>query len=87
MKPALHFECLPFDALSIKQLYAALALRQEVFVVEQRCFYQDADGKDPLAWHLLGADDRGELVAYARIFPKGAAYAEYPAIGRILSGA
>ncbi len=87
MSHAVTFQCLPFEALSLRQLYAALALRQEVFVVEQTCYYQDADGKDFDAWHLLGANTAGELVAYARILPKGVAYAEYPAIGRIITSA
>jgi ElaA protein len=79
------FVCKSFDELSTAELYRAMALRQEVFVVEQQCFYQDADGKDPLAWHLLGTDAEGDLVAYARIFPRGAVYDEYPAIGRIIT--
>ncbi len=87
MSAEVNFVCLPFEALSLEQLYAALALRQEVFVVEQQCFYQDADGKDLDAWHLLGSNAGAELVAYARILPKGVAYAEYPAIGRIITGA
>lgn len=54
--------------LTVQQLYALLALRCEVFVVEQMCPYLDVDGQDLMAEnrHLLGM--RGdELVAYARI--------------------
>lgn len=53
--------------LTVAQLYDALRLRSEVFVVEQDCPYQDVDGLDLLAgtWHVLGHD--GALVAYARI--------------------
>ena len=40
--------------LTAEELYAALALRQRIFVVEQECAYLDADGLDPGAWHLLG---------------------------------
>jgi ElaA protein len=80
-----RFVCLPFGELTVWQLYAVLALRQEVFVVEQTCYYQDADGKDPEAWHLLGLDSRDTLVAYARILPRGLAYPDYPAIGRIIT--
>ena len=85
MSSAVKFECMPFHHLSLEQLYRAMALRQEVFVVEQTCYYQDADGKDLDCWHLLGTIGDSNLVAYARILPKGIAYPEYPAIGRIIT--
>ncbi len=81
----LAFECLYFDDLSLRQLYALMALRQEVFVVEQHCPYLDADGKDLQCWHLLGTHPDGQLVAYARLLPIGLAYDDYPAIGRIIT--
>jgi len=87
MKTEVTFECIPFDALQLTQLYQALSLRQEVFVVEQTCYYLDADGKDLSARHLLGTNAAGELVAYARILPKGIAYPDYPAIGRVITSA
>ena len=43
-----------FETLAPREAYAALALRQRVFVVEQACVFQDADGHDFDAWHLLG---------------------------------
>ncbi len=43
-----------FDRLEPRALTALLRLRAEVFVVEQRCIYQDVDGLDEHAWHLLG---------------------------------
>jgi ElaA protein len=58
----------PFDGLSPREVYALLALRQTVFVVEQRCAYLDADGRDPEAHHLLGWRD-DTLVAALRAFP------------------
>ena len=85
MSMDVHFECMPFDQLTLEKLYQSLALRQEVFVVEQACYYQDADGKDLESWHLLGMDNQHSLVAYARILPKGLAYRDYPAIGRIIT--
>ena len=42
-----------FADLNLADLYALLALRQRVFIVEQRCPYLDADGLDAGAWHLL----------------------------------
>lgn len=74
-----------WEGLSREQLYAVLALRVAVFVVEQACAYQDLDGNDPLAHHLLGHDG-GELVAYARVFAPGALHDE-PVIGRVVVAA
>jgi ElaA protein len=71
-----------FEELSLPELYAVLQLRSEVFVVEQNCIYNDPDGKDLLAWHLLGWQD-DNLVAYTRILPPGLSYDD-PAIGRVV---
>lgn len=62
-----------------------MALRQEVFVVEQNCPYLDADGKDPDSWHLMGRDASGKLVCYTRLLPEGLSYPEYISIGRVVS--
>ena len=51
-------------------LYTILALRSEVFVVEQDCVYQDIDGKDAKANHLLGYEN-DQLIAYSRLFKPG----------------
>lgn len=72
-----------FEALGGAELYALLALRQRVFVVEQACAYLDADGLDPAARHLW-AEDAGAVVAYLRVLPPGASYAE-ASLGRILT--
>ena len=74
----------PFAELSVTELYELLALRQLVFIVEQSCTYLDCDGKDPRATHLLGRNEGGELVAYARMFPAGVSFAE-ASIGRVLT--
>jgi ElaA protein len=83
VKPAVRFELRAFDDLSPRELHDALALRQRVFVVEQACLYQDVDGKDPNALHLLGRDETSALVAYARILPPGARF-DVAAIGRVV---
>ncbi len=83
--PAVTWECVPFNELSPDSLYAAMALRQRVFVVEQNCAYLDADGIDAKAHHLFGwkEGDRGQrLVAYARLIPPRVKYAE-ASIGRV----
>jgi ElaA protein len=74
---------LTFDALTPAELYAVLRLRTEVFVVEQGCLFQDMDGSDAGAVHLLGTQD-GELVAYARCFAQGVKFAE-ASIGRVIT--
>ena len=72
-----------FEKLSSAELYAILRLRNEVFVIEQNCIYQDADNKDQSSLHLCGwAHD--ELVAYTRIMPPGLSYEEC-SIGRVVT--
>ena len=78
------FKCKPFNSLSLEELLSVLALRSEVFVVEQNCVYQDIDGKDKKALHIVGYLNE-EIVAYARIFDKGVIYPEYCSIGRIVT--
>lgn len=57
-----------FSELTVEQLYAALSMRSDIFVVEQNCVYLDPDGKDIFAIHLLGLENNS-LVAYMRLFP------------------
>ena len=81
------WQCTPFAELTAGELYAAMEVRQRVFVVEQRCAYLDADGSDHLALHLLGwrSTPEGLVVsAYARLFPPGAKYKQ-SSIGRVLT--
>ncbi len=73
---------LPFAALTVAELYEALQLRTEVFVMEQAGIFQDMDGSDHEAVHVLGASD-GQLVAYARCFAAGVKFAE-ASIGRVI---
>lgn len=75
---------LPFSSMSGREVHDVLQLRARVFVVEQKCAYLDADGADPQCWHGLIRDEKGTLVATARIVPPGLKYAE-PAIGRVVS--
>jgi ElaA protein len=83
----LTYSCLPFSTLTLEELYAVLAFRQEVFVVEQNCPYLDADGLDQAAWHLFGRDASGAILAYTRLMPVGVVHTEYCSIGRVLSAA
>jgi ElaA protein len=82
------WRCRPFGELSATELYALLQLRAEVFVVEQACVFQDIDGRDDQALHLLGEapDDAGrtQLLAYARLLPAGTTFPE-ASIGRVVT--
>ena len=77
-----------FNDLTPHQLYEMLQLRTDVFVMEQKCAFQDMDGTDHLAVHLLGTtseEGQGErLMAYARLFPAGIKFAE-ASIGRVIT--
>lgn len=62
-----------FAELDTVSLYEILVLRQQIFVVEQECPYQDADGLDFHAMHIQGRMDN-KLICYARIFPPTMSY-------------
>ena len=71
-----------FAELTTQELYDVLQLRSEVFVVEQDCVYQDIDGKDQKALHVIGFKDE-KIVAYTRLFKPGD-YFELASIGRVI---
>lgn len=76
-----------FAQLSGAELYQVLARRQDVFVLEQQCLYQDIDGLDLDAHHLLGwrtIDGERQLAAYLRCLAPGVKYAEM-SLGRVLT--
>jgi len=73
----------PFAELTPYELYKILQLRNEVFVVEQNCPYQDLDNKDLRSWHLMGIEEE-KLMAYSRLLAPGISYSE-SSIGRIVS--
>ena len=72
-----------FEELTPYQLYSIVQLRNEVFVVEQNCVFQDADNKDQNSWHLMGFNNN-KLFAYTRLVPPGEIY-EQPSIGRVVT--
>ena len=72
-----------FADLGIDDLHDALQLRCRVFILEQGP-YLDVDGLDRTAWHLLGRDEAGTLVAYLRVVDPGVKFAE-PSIGRVIT--
>jgi len=79
----MDFSIKPFADLTATELYAIMQLRSEVFVVEQNCVYQDADGKDLPSFHVMGWEGT-DLVAYTRLLPAGISFTEV-SIGRVVT--
>lgn len=78
----MNWELKKFEELKVEEIYKILKIRNEVFIVEQQCAYQDCDGKDENSYHLY-LEDNGEIIAYLRILKKGVSYDEL-SIGRVL---
>lgn len=77
----MEFKLKTFKDLNIEDLYKILRFRNEIFVVEQNCVYQECDNKDLKAYHLY-FEEAGEIIAYLRILNKGVSYDEV-SIGRV----
>lgn len=56
-----------FADLNLSQLYQILRLRQQVFMLEQKSFYEDIDNLDQQAQHLCVISADKQLMAYARL--------------------
>ncbi|PJG59393.1 GNAT family N-acetyltransferase [Aeromonas cavernicola] len=82
----MNWKLKPWSELTTDELYELLALRAEVFVVEQTCPFQDLDGQDrrPGVLHLLGYQD-DQLAAYARVMAPGIGDETGVAIGRVVT--
>ena len=72
-----------FSELSVDELFAIYKLRVAVFVVEQKCPYQEIDEADRAAYHIWLQDEDG-IAAYARALPPGVTFAE-ASIGRVIA--
>ena len=72
-----------FSELTAEELFEIYKLRVSVFVVEQKCPYQEVDDADRTAYHLWLKDADG-IEAYARLLPQGAAFPT-AAIGRVIA--
>jgi ElaA protein len=81
----LRIECKAFSDLSVDELYEILALRSEVFVVEQNCIFLDLDHKDQKALHFMGFDQKNQLMAYTRLFNESVYYQGFLSIGRVVA--
>ena len=71
-----------FKELSVEEIYQILRIRSEVFIIEQRCIYQDIDGNDEKAMHVMGKNNN-EIIAYTRILDSGDCY-DFPSISRVV---
>lgn len=65
----LCWEWLELEAMPPALLYRLLAFRVSIFVVEQACPYQELDGRDEQAWHLLGQRSGHVLACLRVLFP------------------
>ena len=79
----IKFHARKYEDLNLDEVHDLFALRSEIFVVEQNCAYQDIDGKDKNAVHIIGKK-KNEIIAYARLFDKGDPYSDFASIGRVL---
>jgi ElaA protein len=78
----IHKHVTEFNKLSPADVYNILKLRQDVFIIEQNCIYDDIDGIDLFSEHVMIYDEN-ILAAYSRIVPAGAKFDEI-SIGRIV---
>lgn len=72
-----------FNELSVEELFEIFKLRVSVFVVEQKCPYQEVDDADLKACHIYLKDETG-ILAYARVLPENTSLKE-PSIGRVIA--
>ena len=63
----MRFESKQFSELTAEELYEILKSRNEIFVIEQECIFQDCDDRD-YGYHVFCRDDSGRVTAYMRIY-------------------
>ena len=71
----MRLEVKAWNKLSRKEINDVFSLRSEVFIVEQECIYQDVDGKDEKADHVLLIVNN-KLAGYTRVFNKNTYFKE-----------
>ena len=72
-----------YSELTADELYDILHVRVLVFVVEQKCPYEEVDGRDRQAYHVFLRDETG-IKAYLRVLDRGVSFEEV-SIGRVLT--
>ena len=70
-----------YSELTADELYDILHVRVLVFVVEQKCPYEEVDGRDRQAYHVFLRDETG-IKAYLRVLDRGVSFEEV-SIGRV----
>ncbi len=70
-----------FNELTTAELYELLKVRVKIFVVEQKCPYQEIDDIDYRSLHVLYKSN-GSIAAYLRIFEREEGVIQ---IGRVLT--
>lgn len=80
-----HIEIKRFEDLENTRLYEILKLRNEIFVVEQKCAYDDIDGNDTNAIHIVVIEN-DIVVACCRVLKPGVTFPTH-AIGRLVTKA
>jgi ElaA protein len=68
--------------VSAIDLYQILKLRQDIFIIEQNCTYDDIDNIDTCSEHIY-LKNNNQVIAYSRIVPAGTKF-HHPSIGRII---
>ena len=79
----LNWQFKHYNDLLLNDFHDILALRIQVFVVEQNCPYQELDGKDKKCYHLICRNGKGDVVGTMRILPPGIGFEEV-GLGRIV---
>ena len=72
-----------FRELTVEEMVDIYKLRVSVFVVEQKCPYQEVDDADKVAYHIWLRDENG-IQAYARALPQGTTFPT-ASIGRVIA--
>lgn len=70
--------------ISTKEFYEICKMRNEVFVVEQGCAYQELDEYDLICTHVTLQNENDTIIGYARIIPPKTKYEDAYSIGRFL---
>ena len=78
----LDWQWFTLDTFDTHTLLAYLRLRQDIFVVEQKCTAPEIDDYDPSALHLVGRNQQGRVQAGLRLLPPGLKFPE-PSLGRV----
>lgn len=68
--PGLYWQWCGLEDMGPVLMYDMLAMREAIFVVEQECIYQELDGRDKSACHLL-VQNQQEVIACLRLLPPG----------------